>query len=90
MLTIEYTGQFKKDLKRAKKREKNVGRLKEIMDLVANGDPIPKNLKEHALSGNWSHHRELHIEPDWLLVYRYKNEKSIIIFVRTGSHSDLF
>ena len=90
MLKIEYTGQFKRDLKKITKRQKKLDKLQLIMEFIAHKKKLPINLKDHALSGNWSHHRELHIEPDWLLIYKYIPKKSVIIFVRTGSHSDLF
>ncbi|MGR3317213.1 MAG: type II toxin-antitoxin system YafQ family toxin [Candidatus Anammoxibacter sp.] len=52
--------------------------------------PSPTKTKDHSLTGNWSGHRECHIEPNWLLIYRlYENEK-VIEYVRTGSHSALF
>jgi len=47
-------------------------------------------LKDHALSGNWHGFRELHIEPDWLLIYKLICEEKVVIFTRTGTHSDLF
>lgn len=83
MLKIEYTTQFKRDLKLSKGRNKNLESLHEIMNLNY-------RLKDHALSGNWVGHRELHIEPDWLLIYKILPKQKIVIFVRTGTHSDLF
>jgi mRNA interferase YafQ len=51
---------------------------------------LPAKLKDHSLSGNWSGFRELHIEPDCLLIYKLVPEKKTVIFVRSGTHSDLF
>jgi len=90
MLTIEYTTAFKRDLKRAKKRNKNLNLLHEIMKKIANQEVLKPNLKDHPLRGNWREHRELHIEPDWLLIYKLIAKEKVVIFVRTGTHADLF
>jgi mRNA interferase YafQ len=45
---------------------------------------------DHILSNNWKGHRELHIEPDWLLIYKLVPSEKLVIFVRTGTHSGLF
>ena len=88
MLDIEYSGQFKKDLKRAKKRKKNLDKIKEPMRVLINEEPLPESYLDHPLSGNWNGYRDLHIESDWLLIY--KVEAGLIRFERTGTHSDLF
>jgi mRNA interferase YafQ len=90
MLKVEYTGQFKRDLKLAKRRDKNLNLLQKIMDLIVSQKILGLQLKDHTLSGNWAGHRELHIEPDWLLIYKLYPKQSTVIFVRTGTHSDLF
>jgi mRNA interferase YafQ len=58
------------------------------MTKLANGDPLDVKFKDHKLTGNYKGHRECHIEPDWLLIYRETEEE--IVYVRTGTHSDLF
>jgi mRNA interferase YafQ len=90
MLDIEYTNQFKKDLKLIKRRNKDLKRLEKAMLDIQHEKPLAQSLKDHALKGNWVHHRECHLEPDWLLIYRLFKEESVVVFVRTGSHSDLF
>lgn len=90
MLNTEYTSQFKHDLKLSRKRGKNLLALQNIMTLVREQKQLPATLRDHHISGNWRHHRELHIEPDWLLIYRYEPKRNAVIFVRTGTHSDLF
>lgn len=90
MLQIEYTTQFKRDLKLAKKRKKNLSFLHEIMKIIVDEKPLNKKLKDHPLSNNWKGHRELHLEPDWLLIYKTITAENVVIFVRTGTHSDLF
>ena len=80
--------QFKRDVELSKKRKKNLTKLRELMSLLIEEKPLPAKYKDHPLKGNWSHHRDSHIEPDWLLIY--KIEKNNIHFVRTGTHADLF
>lgn len=88
MLRPEYTGQFKNDLKRIQKRNLPIEHLKEIIKKLCNEEKLPEKNKDHELKGNWKGCRECHIKPDWLLIYEVGNE--IIVFERTGSHSDLF
>ncbi len=88
MLLIESTNQFKKDYKLAQKRGKNMGLLDMLIRKIASEEKLNQRYRDHALTGNWHSHRELHIENDWLLVYRLTN--SSVVFVRTGTHSDLF
>lgn len=57
---------------------------------LAGGEQLPEKNKDHALTGNWTGHRECHIQPDWLLVYRIENDLLILTLARTGTHSDLF
>jgi mRNA interferase YafQ len=83
-----YNTRFKKDIALAKKRGKDLDKLKTIIELLLDEQPLPPKLKDHKLSNNYKDRRECHIEPDWLLIYK-PHEKSII-FERTGTHSDLF
>ena len=71
---IRATTKFKKSAKLAAKRGKDTQKL----------------MRDHSLSGNWVNHRELHIEPDWLLIYRIEENILVLELVDTGSHSDLF
>ena len=88
MRRIEYSGQFKRDLKRAKKRGKEIAKIKWVITLLIDGGDIPKALLDHPLKSNWKDCRDLHIEPDWLLIYR--STEDVLRFERTGTHSDLF
>lgn len=90
MLNVEYTTQFKRDLKLAKKRNKNIIALQKIMKMIEREETLNPRFKDHPLTGNWKTHRELHIEPDWLLIYKLIPNEKVVIFVRTGTHSDLF
>lgn len=64
--------------------------LKDVVTRLANGEPLDPRHKDHPLSGEWSGHREWHIQPDWLLIYRYENDILVLALTRTGTHSDLF
>ena len=79
---------FKKDVKKQKKRGKDLNKLKFVVDLLISGETLPDRCVDHSLSGNWSGWRDCHIEPDWILIYKVTPE--ILTLGRTGSHSDLF
>ena len=64
--------------------------LYSVVSKLANDEPLEEKYHDHALEGNWIGHRELHIRPDWLLIYRKKDGLLILELSRTGSHSDLF
>lgn len=87
--TVKTTSQFKKDYKLAMKRNLNISLLKEVVTLLSMGEKLPEKYRDHALTGNWVGHRECHISPDWLLIYRIENDILVLTLSRTGSHSDL-
>lgn len=87
---VSTTGQFKKDLKRAKKRGLNLQDLIHVVELLANDEPLPENNHDHNLQGDYEGYRECHISPDWLLIYLKDTVIRIITLYRTGTHSDLF
>jgi mRNA interferase YafQ len=82
------TAQFKRDRKLMKKRGKEVAKLDQIMTILAREDTLPPSQHAHRLAGEYRGHWECHIEPDWLLLW-YTTEAEVV-FVRTGTHSDLF
>ena len=92
MLTIEYTGQFKRDYKLAKKRGYDLQKLAEVVSLLQRQVPLPEKYHDHELfdSKRFKDARECHIEPDWLLVYQVNNSMLTLKLMRTGTHSDLF
>jgi len=87
-LVIERTTQFKRDVKRVMKRGKDSKKLKDVILKLAAKKPLPRRLRDHALTGNYNGTRECHLEPDWLLVYTLLSDT--VRLERTGSHSDLF
>lgn len=88
MKEIYQTSQFKKDFKRAKKRGKEIDKLKYVVGLIIKDQPLEERFRDHALGGNWAGSRDCHIEPDWVLIYRVDGDA--LYLERTGSHSDLF
>lgn len=87
---IEISSRFKKDVKLAQKRGRNMSLLKTVIDSLAAGEKLPPAQCDHELSGVYSGYRECHIQPDWLLIYRIDKDVLILGLTRTGSHSDLF
>lgn len=90
MRTFSRTSQFKKDVKLAERRGKNLAKLKTAIDLLIDGEVLPPRYKDHPLRGNFAGSRDCHIEPDWILIYTLTENNSHVRFERTGTHSDLF
>ena len=90
MYSIVYTNRMKRDIKRAKKRGKDISKLTEVLNLLQMGIPMPEIYKDHSLSGDLSDFRECHIEFDWLLIYQIFEDKLILSATATGIHADLF
>ena len=89
MREIEQTSQFKKDLKKLAKSGKfKIRELLEVIEKLAKDISLPEKNQDHPLSGSWKDHRDCHIRPDWILIYKLEPEK--LILVRSGSHSALF
>jgi len=88
MRSADYTGQFKRDVKLAQKRGKDMDKLRAVISLLLEGQSLPRELGDHPLKGEWKPSRDLHIEPDWVLIYCVDGET--VRFERTGTHSDLF
>ena len=86
------TSDFKKDYKRIKKQGKNKEKLFWIIEKLANKESLDEKYKNHKLMDNkfYKNCYECHIEPDWLLVYKYDEGKIILLLIATGSHSNIF
>ena len=87
---IVWTTRFKKDYKLAMKRHLNIDLLDDIIRALSRGETLPEKNKDHELTSNWVGHRECHIQPDWLLIYRIDDDVLVLTLARTGTHSDLF
>ena len=90
MRTFSRTSQFKKDVKLAGKRGKDLEKLRLLLDLLIEGGELPAQYKDHPLRGNFAGSRDCHIEPDWLLIYTLAENGGHVRLERTGTHSDLF
>ena len=88
VLTPVRSTQFKRDVKRAQRRGKDLTKLRPPLTALIRQALLPTRYRDHPLHGNWRGYRELHIEPDWLLIYRIRGDE--LHLVRTGSHADLF
>jgi len=88
MKRVSQTKQFARDIKRMKKRGKDLAKIQGIVKKLAQGSSLPPKNKDHALVGSWKPSRDCHIEPDWLLIYTAHDDS--LRLERTGSHSDLF
>ena len=83
-----FSGQFKRDVKLAQKRGKEIDKLKVLLALLIDETPLPAVYLDHSLRGVWKSFRDAHIESDWLLIY--KIEGDAVRFERTGRHADIF
>jgi mRNA interferase YafQ len=92
MRRIERTSAFRRDFKREKRSglgSELDSLVAEIVSLLVEDKPLPAKNRDHVLTGNWRDHRECHLRPDLLLIYR-KLDADVLQLVRMGSHSELF
>ena len=88
MMNIVETTAFRRDIKKTKKRGKDIQKLLLVIETLAQGKILEAKHKPHPLTGQWKPKYECHIEPDWLLIYEIR--ESELRLIRTGSHADLF
>lgn len=88
--SIQFANQFKKRLETCQKARKDLDKLFEVINILANGEKLDTKFKDHDLSGSYKGTRECHIEPDWLLIYEIDNNALILMLYRLGTHSELF
>lgn len=89
MKALDVTTKFRRDLKRERKTDPSVeGLLKTVIAFLREGNTLPEKMKDHPLSGDWKDHRDCHVKPDLILIYRVNDEA--VTLVRLGSHSELF
>jgi mRNA interferase YafQ len=84
------SSQFKRDRKKAVKSGLDIELLKWIIDELAKGRKLPEKFRDHKLSGPRRGSRECHVNPDWLLIYAYKDDELILSLKELNSHSNLF
>ncbi len=89
---VQYSSTFKKSLKRVIKQGKYIQKLNDVLFILGNNGELDSKYKNHQLIDDkyYKNCFECHIEPDWLLIYRYENNSLILVMVDTGSHSELF
>ena len=88
MKKLSQTKQFVRDVKRLRRRGKDIGKLRTVVGQLARGRTLDTKHRDHALTGMWKHYRDCHIEPDWVLIYSM--DRNNLRLERTGSHNDLF
>ena len=88
MKQVSQTKQFFRDVKRLRKRGKDLDKLREVVRLLAEDTPLPANYRDHPLIGPWLPSRDCHIESDWILIYTA--DRDSLRLERTGTHNDLF
>jgi mRNA interferase YafQ len=88
MRALSQTTQFSRDVRRMRKRGKDLIRLQEVVRLLASGSPLEPKFRDHPLDGPWKPSRDCHVEPDWILIYTA--DEDTLRLERTGTHSDLF
>lgn len=88
MLKVRYSSKFNRDFKTCLKRNYNMERLEQVIDILKIPDKLPIKNEDHKLSGNYANYRECHVAPNWLLIYRQTDSE--LELHRTGTHADLF
>lgn len=86
-MKITRSSKFKKDYKLAQRQQRNIKLLHDIIEKLARREKLPPKIKDHELKGKLKQYRELHVEPDLLLIYQINDELKLI---RLGSHSNLY
>ena len=83
------TAKFRRDLKRAKRQGLDLAELWAVVGLLCERATLPERYRDHPLSGDWAGHRDCHIRPDWVLIYRVVESELVLSLARTGTHSEL-
>lgn len=89
---IKMSSKFKKNYKKSLKQGKDRNKFIYVLRKLASGNKLDSIYKDHALINDKTYKdcRECHIEPDWLLVYKIKDDELVLLLFAIGSHSDLF
>ena len=88
---VKYSKEFKKSLKKVSKQGKDVNKLFDIIEKLANKEVLDAKYRDHALynDNRFKDCRDCHIEPDWVLIYKYLDDELVLLLVNTGSHSEV-
>ncbi|MCH5311267.1 MAG: type II toxin-antitoxin system YafQ family toxin [Prevotella sp.] len=87
---IIVSARFKKDLKRCQKRGLDMTLIYNVMSILSNTGTLPSEYHPHKLKGNFEGQWECHIKPDWLMTWEQNDNQLTLLFLQTGTHSDLF
>lgn len=90
MYQIDYSNRFNKDLKRCVKRGLNIKLIKDAIDLLAEKGSLPRKYRPHKLVNQKREIWECHIQSDWLMTWEQNDTQLTLLFLQTGTHSDLF
>ena len=77
MLSPQETTRFRRDLRRMRRRGKDLEKLKRVVRLLVAEEPLEVRRRDHALVGEWLGYRDCHVEPDWLLIYKVDGEHTM-------------
>ncbi len=88
MRRVTQRTRFRRDVKRQKRRGRDIEKLIAVVTVLSKEGVLPQRLRSHKLLGDWGGVWECHVEPDWLLIYDVSDEE--VLLIRTGTHADLF
>ena len=86
---IIQTTRYKKELKKMLRRGKDIRKIGAVVRMLANGETLPSQYRDHALIGDLAGLRDCHVENDWVLLYSIENDVLVLTLTRTGTHADL-
>lgn len=86
-MELRFTAKFKRGYELAKKRGKDISKLESTLEALVRGEALPEAMRDRSLGGTYRGHRECHIEPDWLLIYRVDEDGLVLVATRTGNQA---
>ncbi len=89
-LTLRVATRFRRDMQKMVRRRKDLTKLQHVIESLVAQQPLAPRYHDRALTGLLKTMRDLHVEPDWLLIYRIDYERRELILLRTGTHADIF
>jgi mRNA interferase YafQ len=90
MYTIKYSHKFVKAVRKCVKRGLDIKKLEQAVTILEKSGTLPQQYRPHKLMGKYAGKWECHIQPDWLLIWEQNDTELILLFLDTGSHSDIF
>ncbi len=89
MYTIKYSHKFVKAVRKCVKRGLDIKKLEQAVTILEKSGTLPQQYRPHKLMGKYAGKWECHIQPDWLLIWEQNDTELILLFLDTGSHSDI-